>query len=1251
MKNCRYFPKINGLATGIVTVLLLIGNAAAVNTHIQTDGTLSGIAGFNINAPGSSHPYTLSEINGKLSGHNLFYSFSNFSIGTTDTAWFNLNTSDLANVIGRVTGGSESLIDGKLQMTNVGSTPSFYFINPTGITFSSGASVDVPGSFYVSTASGLNFSDSSQFATNETSASALSAANPESFGFLGNEAGSINIGDANPTNLTFKPGTAVVFAGNDIHIDNTVIENKEFYKAGLDLQFFATGSETVDLKSGMPVEKITTGNLYVTNSLLNASGNGSGRIITSSRNLFSSNSDFWVINAADLSMKNDQGINLYADSIGLQQTNLVSLAIAKGSGSNINIVTNLMTANTGVEIISKTTASGTAGDVIITANTFNLENGGAVRSQTTSQGASGDILISTKSLGINKSNITNTTSGGGNTGNIAIKTDSLLMNDSSGIVLFTSANGSVGTLTIDSNQILIDKGFIASKTFGDGRAGDININTELLKMSYSGEIDPEFKNGIDAGTFSNGDGGNVTVNAEQIKMTHGFIGSSTEGKGVAGIVFLKANSMVLEDSGIVSNALSGDGGLVSIEIKNGLRMINSDITSDAVSSGNSGSVNLSASSMWLDSGSRVSSSTIERGNAGQISIDTNELTITNDSIIQSETFGEGKAGSININSNIFNLNSGGLVTLRSEKNATGLGGSVVINTEYLEMDNGRIGSDALGEGDAGSVTVTSGSLSLKNKSGITSTTIADFATSHAGLITITTKHIEIDNSLILSTTLNNGHAGSISLTADSLKLSHSSTIDSSARSSGDAGSVMVNVGRLEIDDASISTGTSGGGNAGSVTITADSLKLSGNGEIESNSFEGAEGNGGIIAINVRQLEINDGRIASNTFTEKDAGSVTVTSKDIKLTNGGIVSGSLAGGDAGSLTINTESLEMNQAFISGDAFGNGNAGKIDVNGDTLQLRQNSFISTNTFGLGHAGNISITSDNLIVEGTGISSTEDLVSLERTGIFSGAGTESSGQTGNININTRNAVYLTNGAQISIKNDATVAETQLASLSPTAINIDTTSLFLTNSRIAANSNGNVDAGNINIHFADQLFLDPSQISTEAASGNGGDIRIQGNGAIFLLDSAITTSVSGQSGNGGDIAIAANGLILDSGFIQANTAASGASGGKVTINTSALIPSGSSLFVGGNTPFQYQPFSGLNVIQAAAPDGVNGTINAATPQLNLNAMLTNLTIESFDSNVLNRDMCEVSESSSLMQSGKGAQPLRARDFLLSPLF
>jgi hypothetical protein len=214
-----------------------------------------------------------------------------------------------------------------------------------------------------------------------------------------------------------------------------------------------------------------------------------------------------------------------------------------------------------------------------------------------------------------------------------------------------------------------------------------------------------------------------------------------------------------------------------------------------------------------------------------------------------------------------------------------------------------------------------------------------------------------------------------------------------------------------------------------------------------------------------------------------------------------------------------------------------------------------------------------------------------------------------------------------------------------------NTANLFLSDSSITTQSIGNVDAGDINIQFADQLFLDPSRISTEAASGNGGAIPIQGDGTVFLLDSAITTSVSGQSGNGGDIAIAANGLILDSGFIQANTAASGASGGNVEIRTPALIPSGNSLFVGGNTPFQFQPFSGINVIQAAAPTGVSGTINAASPQLNLNSVMSNLVVESFDTNTLNRNMCSVVEGSSLMPSGKGAQPLRAKDFLIFPNF
>jgi filamentous hemagglutinin family protein len=281
MKNYRYFLKINKLTASIITALFWTGNAAAVNTHIQTDGTLSGIAELNIDAPGSGLPYTLSEINGKLSGHNLFYSFSSFSIGTADSVLFDLNTPDLAHVISRVTGGFESLIDGKLQMTNAGSTPSFFFINPAGITFSSGASVDVPGSFYVSTASGLNFSDGGQLAANETSASSLSSANPESFGFLGNESGSINIGslETNATGLVFKPGTDVVFTANRMQIDNATIGNSNSStQTGVDLQLIATGSEATDIQLNASPDHATSGDLVFHNANLMISGNGLGHL-------------------------------------------------------------------------------------------------------------------------------------------------------------------------------------------------------------------------------------------------------------------------------------------------------------------------------------------------------------------------------------------------------------------------------------------------------------------------------------------------------------------------------------------------------------------------------------------------------------------------------------------------------------------------------------------------------------------------------------------------------------------------------------------------------------------------------------------------------------------------------------------------------------------------------------------------------------------------------------------------------------
>ncbi|SDX37504.1 beta strand repeat-containing protein [Nitrosomonas oligotropha] len=1210
MKNYRCFPRINEFAVGIAAILLLAGNAAAVNTHIQTDGTLPGADALNINAPGSNHLYTLSEINGKLSGHNLFYSFSNFSIGTADAAWFNLNTPDLANVISRVTGGAESIIDGQLKMTNVGSAPSFFFINPAGITFNSGASVDVPSSFYVSTASSLNFSDGSQYPANETNTSSLSSANPDSFGFLGNEVGNLNLSGAETAriNLNFKPGSEVVFVANQIAIINASISNADIAQAGLNLQIVATGKEDTGIKLNALPGQATSGNLTLQNAYLLPSGSGSGNLLIRSGEVSATGSLLVSNNYGEATIPTNQGIDVHLHSLYAEKTFIATIASAAGGAGNV-----LVNADTKIQM---------SGGFISSLNTKNT------------QGQTGVVTINTGELELDSNAFIAANASGGDAKNVNVSANSITLNNGGSIVSFSfeNATGSGGTVTVNTNLLKIDHGFINTGTSSDMKAGDVLVNADSIAMTNTGGISSfSLKD-------SKGSGGTLTINARELELDHSAAIQSNSAGNIDGIsIDVTADSLILKDKSniSVSSIENGKANLGTLSIKaERLEIDDGNISSLTASEYKSGKVNITTDFLKLSNNGAIMSASGEKatGSGGEVIINAGQLEIDHANI-RVNTLGMGDGGSVVVNADSIKINDGG-ITANSQGNGTGNAGTVIVNAELIEISNAHISSDTSSKGNAGKVTVVADSLRITNEG-----------------------HISTDSH-------NDGDAGSVEVTANSLKLDSKGGISSDASlnfelngTKGNGGNVIVNAQKLELDDGSISSGTFGEGGAGSVVVIADSIKLSNNGKVTSETLGKAKGDGGDVILDANMLEINDGFISSKTMSRGNAGNVEITADILIMSNDGeISSGSgnsrdiTATGHGGIVSVNTEYLDISNSFIIGETYGTGNAGQVNINVDSLQLHENGFISSSTFGSGYAGDITVTANILTAQGNG-NTFIDLSSKNLTGVFSGAGSESSGQTGNININSKNVISFNNGAQISIKNDAIVAETQLASLTPTAINIDTANLFLTDSRIAADSNGNVDAGNINIHFADQLFLDPSQITTEATDGNGGAITIQGEGSIFLLDSSITTSVKGQSGNGGNIAITANGLILDSGFIQANTAASGASGGKVDIQTPALIPSGSSLFIGGNSPFQFQPFSGLNVIQAAAPDGVSGTISTVTPQLNLNAMMTNLAIESFDSNVLNRDMCEVSDSSSLLQSGRGAQPLRARDLLLSPVF
>jgi len=146
---------------------------------------------------------------GQRAGDNLFHSFEAFGLDANEIANF-ISENGIENILGRVTGGNPSIIDGLIQMT--GGNSNLYLMNPAGFLFGNNASLNLPAAFTATTANGIGIGSGWFNATGDNDFARLVGA-PRQFAFTGSEAGAIanlgNLSVANGESLSLIGGTVV----------------------------------------------------------------------------------------------------------------------------------------------------------------------------------------------------------------------------------------------------------------------------------------------------------------------------------------------------------------------------------------------------------------------------------------------------------------------------------------------------------------------------------------------------------------------------------------------------------------------------------------------------------------------------------------------------------------------------------------------------------------------------------------------------------------------------------------------------------------------------------------------------------------------------------------------------------------------------------------------------------------------------------------------------------------------------------
>ncbi|MBD1889852.1 filamentous hemagglutinin N-terminal domain-containing protein [Coleofasciculus sp. FACHB-SPT9] len=1027
---------------------------------------------------------------------NLFHSFSEFSVPTGGTAFFN-NAADIQNIFSRVIGASISNIDGLIRANG---TANLFLINPNGIIFGENSRLNVGGSFVASTASSIKFADGTEFsAVNPSIPPLLTISVPIGLQFNGTEGDIVVRSDkpepSEPLSST-NPFTEVEDAGQTLDTSQTV--NSQFSGTSFDaISGTLSDNSDVDLyqlflTEGQPFQATTLDGTDVDTQLFLFDATGLG--------LHSNDDSEGTLQST---VPEDQpftptvsgtyylGISSYDNDplspLGNIFPNLDESPLSGWNGRGedsgaytINLTnSNRSTANngTGLQVPAGQSLLLVGGDV-------GLEGGqiispgsrvelGAVAGQgmVGLNGTAGDWRLSfpdgvaRADVSLSNSAQINVRAGGG--GSITVTAQNVTLSEGSRLLAgINDGLGFAGTQSGDIQLDAIDRIDITDVSFisnnvrpgGTGNAGNVNISA---RDTVSLEDISAVFNVVDSTGVGNA--GNINITTGSLALTRGSqLVSRTNGQGNAGSVNINARDTVALDGENANTfstsiwSLVGDGGV-----------------------GNGAGINIQAQQLIVKSNAGLFGDVLPggRGRGADINLDISGTIL----LVGGTDSGSGESARI---------------TLGVLPQAIGSGGNLRIRAgSLLLQDGGFIKASTQGQGDAGNIDIRADRVDISGSVPSNGLPSGLFTSSDTA-----------------------GNAGDITIHTQTFRIADGAALSARSRGDGQGGDITVNAARSfeALNGGQLITTTFGQGGAGTITVNAgEQLTIIGsdpnyaerlarfpnpispyvaNAITETGAASGlfantepnSTGRGGDIQIATGQLNVQAGaQLITSTSGSGRAGDITVNAPDIQLSgaNSGLFAQTTTSADAGDLTI--------------QPLGNGQSVRVN-------LQDGAQISASTSSRGNGGELTITAP-------------ESITLTGNGSIIAAETGGSGTGGNLNLRT---------GTLNIQNQAEVTVSSEGTGSAGSLFVDADQIYLDNGgRIRADTSGG--GGNINLRSPLIVLRNGSNITTNARGSDipGGNINIDTDNLVAVPNEDSNITANSEDFRGGNVTVRASGI------------------------------------------------------------------------------------------------------------------------------